>query len=89
MERYLKPTYFTRNLRYLAMLRTTLAQLGSVLSRSLPRVAAPETFPPLTRLGKPTRRVRFVCMYQNDILEKNIQVPLMGLIYSYAKSVLV
>lgn len=30
-----------------------------------------------------------LCINQNDILEKNIQVPLMGLIYSYAKSVLV
>lgn len=30
-----------------------------------------------------------LCINGNDILEKNIQVPLMGLIYSYAKSVLV
>ena len=30
-----------------------------------------------------------LCINGNDTLEKNIQVPLMGLIYSYAKSVLV
>lgn len=29
-----------------------------------------------------------LCIDQSDILEKNIQVPLMGLIYSYAESVL-
>ena len=30
-----------------------------------------------------------LCINQEDTLEKNIQVPLMGLIYSYAKSVLI
>ena len=30
-----------------------------------------------------------LCINQDDVPEKNIQVPLMGLIYSYAKSVLV
>ena len=30
-----------------------------------------------------------ICINQNDTLEKNIQVPLMGLIYSHAKSVLI
>ena len=39
--------------------------------------------------GAVTLWVDALCINQKDILEKNIQIPLMGLIYSYAKSVLV
>lgn len=39
--------------------------------------------------GAVTLWVDALCINQNDILEKNVQVPLMGLIYSYAKSVFV
>ena len=41
----------------------------------------------LTYAGVPLW-VDAICINQNDTLEKNIQVPLMGLIYSHAKSVL-
>lgn len=42
----------------------------------------------LTYAGVPLW-VDAICINQNDTLEKNIQVPLMGLIYSHAKSVLI
>ena len=41
----------------------------------------------LTYAGVPLW-VDAICINQNDTLEKNMQVPLMGLIYSHAKSVL-
>ena len=39
--------------------------------------------------GAVTLWVDALCINQNDTLEKNVQVPLMGLIFSYAKSVFI